>query len=58
VSITRVRDVYFKPWLFDKVARAALRYDDFLEMFVQVCLGNLSPEQGLTPRRLLQIALS
>lgn len=58
VSITRVRDVYFKPWLFDKVARAALRYDDFLEMFVQVCLGNLSPEQGLTPRRLLQIAIN
>jgi hypothetical protein len=53
-----VRDVYFKPWLFDKVARAAQRYDDFLEMFVQVCLGNLSPEQGLTPRRLLQIVLS
>lgn len=58
VSITRVRDVYFKPWLFDKVARAAQRYDDFLEMFVQVCLGNLSPDEGLTPRRLLQIVLS
>ena len=58
MSITRVRDVYFKPWLFGKVVRAALRYDDFLETFVQVCLGNLSPEQGLTPRRLLQIAFS
>ena len=58
VSITHVRDVYFKPWLFAKVARAAQRYDDFLEMFVQVCLGNLSPEQGLTPGRLWQIVRS
>jgi geranylgeranyl reductase family protein len=58
VAITRLRDVYFKSWLFDKAVRAALRYDDFLETFVQVCLGNLAPAQGLSPRRLLQIALS
>jgi geranylgeranyl reductase family protein len=58
VSIARVRDVYFKSWLFDRAARAALRYDDFLETFVQVCLGNISPTQGLSPRMLLQMILS
>ncbi len=58
VSITRMRDVYFKPWLFNRAAGAALRYDDFRETFVQICLGNVSPAQGLSPRMLLQMALA
>jgi flavin-dependent dehydrogenase len=58
LTVSRVRDVYFKPWLFRKAANAALRHSDFLETFVQVCLGNTTPNQGLTPRMLLQIALA
>ncbi len=58
VSNLRMRDVYFKPWLFNRVVGAALRFDDFRETFVHICLGNISPAQGLSPRMLLKMALA
>ena len=57
VTITRVRDLYLRPWLLNRAARAANQHDEFCRILVQVCLGNIDPAQGLTLNMLLQLAL-
>jgi hypothetical protein len=52
-----VRDFYFRPWLLNRAARAALRHEDFCMTLMNVCLGNVEPGQGLSPKMILQIAL-
>jgi geranylgeranyl reductase family protein len=56
VTIVRVRDVYLRPWLLNRAARAANRYDDFCRTLVLICLGNVDPVLGLTPKMLWQLA--
>jgi geranylgeranyl reductase family protein len=58
LTISRVRDFYFRPWLLNRAARAALRHADFRTTLVNVCLGNVEPGQGVSPKMLLQLALS
>jgi geranylgeranyl reductase family protein len=57
LTICRVRDFYFRPWLLNRAGRAARRHADFRITLVNVCLGNVDPGQGISPKRLLQIAL-
>jgi len=57
VTICRVRDFYFRPWLLNRAGRAALRHLDFRTTLVNVCLGNVDPGQGVSPKMLLQLAL-
>ncbi len=56
--ITRVRNLYFRPWILGRFGRAAQRHDDFRLTFIQVCLGNVDPAQGISPRMLWQVASS
>jgi geranylgeranyl reductase family protein len=58
LTVCRVRDFYFRPWLLNRAARAALRHLDFRTTLVNVCLGNVEPGQGVSPKMLLQLALS
>jgi flavin-dependent dehydrogenase len=58
LTICRVRDFYFRPWLLNRAARAALRHDDFRRTLVNVCLGNVDPGQGISARMLMQLALN
>jgi geranylgeranyl reductase family protein len=55
VTIMRLRDVYLRPWLLNRATSAASRHTDFCRTLVQVCLGNIDPAQGLTPRMLWQL---
>jgi flavin-dependent dehydrogenase len=55
-TISRVRDVYFRAWLLNRAARAAVHHADFRLTLVQVCLGNIDPAQSLSSKTLLQIA--
>jgi len=55
-TISRVRDVYFRAWLLNRAARAAVHHADVQQTLVQVCLGNIDPAQSLSPKMLLQIA--
>ncbi len=55
-TITHVRDVYLRPWLLNRAARAAARHPDFRFTLVQVCLGNIDPAHSLSLKMLLQIA--
>ncbi|MGH2521878.1 MAG: NAD(P)/FAD-dependent oxidoreductase [Anaerolineales bacterium] len=57
VAITRVRDVYFRPWLLNRFASAANRNEDLKLLLIQIALGNVDPAQGLSPKTVLQIAL-
>ena len=57
LTIASVRDLYLRPWLLNRAARAANHHDEFCRTLVQVCLGNIDPAQGLTPKMLLQLAL-
>ncbi len=57
VTIARVRDLYLRPWLLNRAAQAANHHDEFRHTLVQVCLGNIDPAHGLTPKTLLQLAL-
>ncbi len=56
VTIIRVREVYLRAWLLNRAASAANRHDDFCRTLVQVCLGNVDPAQGLTPKMMWQLA--
>lgn len=58
ITIGRVRDFYFRPWLLNRAAGAAARHEDFRATLVHVCLGNVDPGQSLTPRMLWQLVLS
>ena len=58
ITTVRVRDFYFQPWVLNRAARAANRYADFCETIVQVCLGNIDPGQGLSPKMLWQMMVS
>ncbi len=55
VMIGRVRDFYFRPWLLNRAGRAARRHADFRTTLVNVCLGNVDPSQGVSPRMVWQI---
>jgi menaquinone-9 beta-reductase len=55
VMIMRVRDFYFRPWLLNRAGRAARRHADFRTTLLNVCLGNVDPGQGVTPRMVWQI---
>ena len=55
VMIGRVRDFYFRPWLLNRAGRAARRHADFRTTLLNVCLGNVDPGQGVTPRMVWQI---
>lgn len=55
VMIGRVRDFYFRPWLLNRAGRAARRHTDFRTTLVNVCLGNVDPSQGVSPRMVWQI---
>jgi len=57
VTITRVREIYLRPWLLNRAASAANRHEEFCRTLVQICLGNLDPVKALTPKSLLQIAM-
>jgi flavin-dependent dehydrogenase len=57
VTICRVRDFYFHAWLLNRAARVANRHAEFRRTLVQVCLGNVDPSQGLSPRQLWQLAV-
>jgi geranylgeranyl reductase family protein len=57
LTTARVRDFYFHPWMLNRAARAANRYPDFCETIVQVCLGNIDPSQGLSPKVLWQMVV-
>ena len=58
LTISRVRDFYFRPFLLNRAARAANKHDDFRRTLMQVCLGNVDPAQGLSPRMMLELALA
>jgi flavin-dependent dehydrogenase len=57
LATSMLRDVYLRPWLLNRAARTANHHDDFCRTLVQVCLGNLNPAKGLSPKMILQIAL-
>lgn len=57
VNITRVRDVYLRPWVFNRFAAAANRSADLALLLVHIALGNLDPMRALSPRTLVQLAL-
>jgi flavin-dependent dehydrogenase len=57
LTICRVRDFYFRPWLLNRAAHAAQRHADFRVTLVNVCLGNVDPGQGISPKMLMQLAL-
>jgi geranylgeranyl reductase family protein len=57
LAMSMLRDVYLRPWLLNRSARTANRHEDFCRTLVQVCLGNINPAQGLSPRMIFQIAL-
>jgi flavin-dependent dehydrogenase len=57
LTICRVRDFYFRAWLLNRAARAALRHADFRFTLIQVCLGNIDPARSFSPRSLWQLAL-
>ncbi|MCC7358769.1 MAG: NAD(P)/FAD-dependent oxidoreductase [Anaerolineales bacterium] len=55
LTIGQVRDFYFKPWLLNRAGRAARRHPDFCATLVNVCLGNVDPGQGLSPKMIWQL---
>ena len=55
LTICQVRDFYFKPWLLNRAGRAARRHLDFRTTLVNVCLGNVDPGQGISPKMIWQI---
>lgn len=57
VNIARVRDVYLRPWVFNRFAAAANRSADLALLLVHIALGNLDPMRALSPKTLVQIAL-
>lgn len=57
LTICRVRDFYFRPWLLNRAGWAARRHADFRVTLINVCLGNIDPGQGISPKMLLRLAL-
>ena len=57
VNISRVRDLYLRPWVLNRFAAAASRDEEFKLLLIHVALGNLDPIRALTPRTLLKVAL-
>jgi geranylgeranyl reductase family protein len=55
LTIVRVRDFYLRPWLLNRAAQVANRNDDFCRTLVQICLGNVDPVRGLTPKMMWQL---
>lgn len=57
VNIARVRDVYLRPWVFNRFAVAANRSAELALLLVHIALGNLDPLRALSPKTLLKVAL-
>ncbi len=56
VNITRVRDVYLRPWVMNRFASAANKNEDLKLLLIHIALGNVDPIQALSPKTLLQVA--
>ncbi len=57
VNITRVRDLYLRPWVFNRFAAAANRSAELALLLVHIALGNVDPLRALSPKTLLKVAL-
>jgi geranylgeranyl reductase family protein len=57
LTIVRVRDFYLRAWLLNRATSVANRHDDFCRTLVNVCLGNVDPVRGLTPKMMVQLAM-
>lgn len=57
LNIARVRDVYLRPWVFNRFAAAANRSAELALLLVHIALGNLDPLRALSPKTLLKVAL-
>jgi geranylgeranyl reductase family protein len=57
VTIARVRDVYFTPWVMNRFVAAASKHEDLKALLFHIALGNVDPARALSLRTLLQVAL-
>ena len=57
VAISKVRDFYLHPWLLNRAAQTANHHEDFCRTLIQVCLGNIEPTHGLSPKMIWQMAV-
>jgi geranylgeranyl reductase family protein len=57
VTIARVRDVYFTPWVMNRFVAAASRHEDLKQLLFNIALGNVDPAKALSVKTLWQVAL-
>jgi len=57
IIFSRLRDIYVRPWLLNRMVAAAARHEAAQRTFIQVCLGSADPAQALSLKMLFKFAL-